>query len=372
MRTRASRQLKETTGGLSGRPGMAVLLALFVALPASAGAGLIAQAGPAPLLAAQQDTTPRSEARLVSDIASIRPGEPFTVGLHLTLDEGWRTPWKNAGDVGNGLIATWSLPSGFSADSFAYPVPERISNPPVASYGYHDEVVILATITPPAGLEAGRSVRLGLSADFVLCGHTCIPAHAERSLELPVRDAPPTPSGDAALIRRYADRLPVQHAQWTTRAARTDSGFVVGVAPPAGWKGSLGGAWFFPADPGLLDHAADQPMGRTAAGEYRVRLTGSAYLAGEPKRIEGVLVLPAGGAFDEAGHRGLVVSAAVADADVAWAAEPTEPVAAPGPGSAAGTTGGVTLLLAVLLALAGGVILAPKTVLYVPNHKEMT
>jgi thiol:disulfide interchange protein DsbD len=355
---------------------MAAPLALFLALAASAGSGLLAQTGPAPLLAAQQDTTPRSEVRLVSDVASIRPGEPFTVGLHVTLDEGWRTPWKNAGDVGNGLIATWSLPGGFSADSFAWPVPERISHPPVASYGYHDEVVVLATITPPAGLEAGRSVRLGLSADFVVCGHTCIPAHAERSLELPVRDAPPGPSRDAALIRRHADRLPVAHAQWTTRAARTGSGFVLGVAPPAAWNGSLGGAWFFPADPVLLDHAAGQPVGRTAAGEYRVRLTGSAYLAGVPERIEGILVLPAGGAFDAAGHRGLVVSAAVADADVAWAAEPTEPVAGPGPaapqGSTAGTAGGATLLLSVWFALAGGVILVPKIVLTTLEKEKTT
>jgi thiol:disulfide interchange protein DsbD len=336
-----------------------VPLALFVALAASAGSGLLAQAGAAPLVA-QQDTAPRSEVRLVSDVASIRPGEPFTVGLHVTLDEGWRTPYKNAGDVGSGLIAAWSLPNGFSADSFAYPVPERISAPPVASYGYHDEVVILATITPPARLEAGRSVRLRLSADFVVCGHTCIPAHVERSLELPVRDAPPTASGDAALIRRYAGRLPLEHPRWTTRAARTGSGFVVGVAPPADWKGSLAGAYFFPADPALLDHAAGQPLGRTAAGEYRVRLTGSAYLSREPKRIEGVLVLPAGSAFDAAGHRGLVVSVVVAPADVAWAAEPTEPVAAPGQASAAGAAVGVAL--AVWFTLAGGVMLTPMIV----------
>ena len=326
MRARATRQPKENTGGLYRRPGAAARLALCLALAASAG-------GPAPLLAARQDTTPRGEARLVSGVASIHPGEPFTVGLHVTLDEGWRTPWKNAGDVGNGMIATWSLPSGFSADSFAYPVPERISNPPVASYGYHDEVVILATIIPPAGLEAGRSVRLRLSADYVICGHTCIPVHAEPFLELPVRNAPHAPSGDAALIRRYAERLPVEHPRWTTRAARTDSGFVVGVAPPADWKGSLGGAWFFPSNPVLLDHAAGQPVGRTADGEYRVRLTGSAYLSGDPKRMEGVLVLPDGTALDAAGHRGLVVSAAVAPADVAWAAEPTEPVTAPARGT---------------------------------------
>jgi thiol:disulfide interchange protein DsbD len=332
MRTRANHLPKETRRGLSGRPGVATPLALLVALAASAGSGLVAQTGPAPPLSAQQDTTPHSEARLVSDVASVRAGEPFTVGVHVTLDKGWHTYWKNAGDAGNGLLATWSLPNGFSADSFAYPVPERIPYPPLVNYGYNDEVVFLATITPPAGLEAGRSVRLTLLAEFLVCADVCLPATAERSLELPVRDAPPTPSGDAALIRRYAGRLPVEHAQWATRVARTDGGFVLDVAPPAGWKGSLGGAYFFPADAALLDHVAGQPVGRTAAGEYRVRLTGSAYLPGEPKRIEGVLVLPDGNAFDAAGHRGLVVSAAVAPADVAWAAEPTEPVAAPGQG----------------------------------------
>lgn len=325
---RTSHLFKQTSGGPLGRAGMATPLAFFLALVASAGSGLFAESSPDPLLSAQRESTPRSEARLVSDVASVRPGEPFTVGLHVILQEGWRTPWKNAGDVGNGLLATWTLPNGFMADSFAYPVPERILGPRVASYGYHDEVVFLATVTPAADIEAGRSVRFSLSADFVVCGHTCIPVHAERSLELPVRDAPPAASEDAALIRRYAYRLPVEHAQWTTRAARTDRGFVLGIAPPADWDGSLSGAYFFPVERVLLDHVADQPVGRTAAGEYRIRLTESAYPPGEPKCIEGILVLPDGGAFDGAGHRGLVVSAALEDADVVWAAESTEPLAA--------------------------------------------
>jgi thiol:disulfide interchange protein/DsbC/DsbD-like thiol-disulfide interchange protein len=361
MRTRANHLLKQTMGGRPGRPGMAAPLALLVALAASAGSGLVAQTGPAPQASAQQDSTPHSEARLVSDVASVRAGTPFTVGLHVTLDKGWHTYWKNPGDAGSGLLATWSLPNGFSADSFAYPVPERIAYPPLVNYGYSDEVVFLATVTPPAGLEAGRSVRLTVLAEFLVCADICIPAAAERSLELSVRDAPPAPSGDAALIRSYADRLPVQHAQWATRAARTDGGFVLDVAPPEGWEGSLAGAYFFPADPVLLDHVADQSVGRTAAGKYRLRLTESAYLPGEPQRIEGVLVLPDGGRFDAAGHRGLVVSATVADAKVAWAAEAAEPVAASGlaagQGSTAGAAGGVGLLVAVLFALLGGVIL---------------
>lgn len=327
MRTRASQSLQQQTGGPAGRLGMATPPALCVVLTASA---LLAGSGPGLLLSTPQDSTPRSEVRLVSDVASVRPGEPFTVGLHVALEDGWRTPWKNAGDVGSGLLANWRLPNGFSADSFAFPIPERIEHPPVASYGYTGEVVFLATITPAADIEAGRSVRLRVSADFVICGSTCIPVSAECSLELPVRDAPSAPSADAPLIRRYADRLPVERAQWITRAARTDRGFILGVAPPADWEGSLKGAYFFPADRELLDHAADQPIGRTADGEYRVRLTESGYLRARPEHIEGILVLPRGAALDAAGHRGLIVRSAVAGADVAWAAEPAVPLA---PGS---------------------------------------
>lgn len=304
---------------------MTIALATWVAIIASAASGLLGGSGPRSPVSGQQDDTPRSEVRLVSDVGSVRPGEPFTAGLHVTLEAGWRTPWKNAGDVGSGLLANWLLPDGFTADSFAYPIPERIVGAQAASYGYQSEVVFLATITPAADIEAGQSVRLRLSADFVVCGSTCIPVSAERSLELPVRDASPEASGEAALIRRYARRVPVAHARWSTRVARTPGGLVLGVTPPADWEGSLRGAYFFPEDRVLLEHAAGQPVGRTD-GEYRVRLTRSPYLRALPERIEGILVLPDGAAFDTAGHRGLIVNAPVSGTEVAWAAERTEPV----------------------------------------------
>ncbi|MEJ2504200.1 MAG: hypothetical protein P8177_12965, partial [Gemmatimonadota bacterium] len=38
----------------------------------------------APAAGQQEDPTPHSEARLVTEHAAIAPGEPFTVGLHIT------------------------------------------------------------------------------------------------------------------------------------------------------------------------------------------------------------------------------------------------------------------------------------------------
>ena len=85
MITRASQSLQQPSGRRSGRLGMTIALATWVAIIASAASGLLGGSGPRSPVSGQQDDTPRSEVRLVSDVASVRPGEPFTAGLHVTL-----------------------------------------------------------------------------------------------------------------------------------------------------------------------------------------------------------------------------------------------------------------------------------------------
>lgn len=62
---------------------MPVLLAVL--------AGVAAALAPA---AAGADERPRKvESRLVSEVAAIRPGEPFWVALHQRITPGWYTYW---------------------------------------------------------------------------------------------------------------------------------------------------------------------------------------------------------------------------------------------------------------------------------------
>ncbi|HUG38862.1 MAG TPA: protein-disulfide reductase DsbD domain-containing protein, partial [Longimicrobiales bacterium] len=321
----------------------------------------LAGAAAAPVLPAVlqvQDSSPHSEARLISEMAAVVPGEPFTLGIHVALDPGWHTYWKNAGDAGNGINAIWSLPEGFAMDSVEYPYPQRIPYPPLVNYGYYDEVVFLARGHAPATLRPGGTVRLDADLEFLVCEDVCIPAQARVSLELPVvaAAADARPSIDAALIARYRDRLPVRSDAWAVRAARTTDGFILAARSPEGWAGTLGGAHFFPLHPAALDHTAPQPAGLTADGEGRIRLTESPYLESGLERLDGILVLAEGSAFDVAGHRALEVSAPVEPLAVAWAQEPTTPVAAPTRAGMDGT-GGLSLAAALLFALIGGVIL---------------
>jgi thiol:disulfide interchange protein/DsbC/DsbD-like thiol-disulfide interchange protein len=309
-------------------------------------------------LVMQEGGPSHSEARLISDVSSIQPGEPFTVGLHIVLDPGWHTYWVNAGDAGHGVLSRWELPAGFAVDSLHYPRPERIPYPPLMSYGYKDQVVLLATVTPPADLAPGTVARLGLDAEWLVCDDVCIPDRDQVALELPVASSPGPPSPDAELVARARAELPIESDAWQVRVARTDDGFVLAARPPEGWAGSLIDAYFFPVDMTTLAHTEWQEAGERE-GELRLRLPESDYLYQEPDVLEGILTLAPGSGFDETGSRALWVAVPVEREVVAWAAEPVTPLPRP-EAAVAGTApagGGLTLALALVFAFIGGLIL---------------
>ena len=60
--------------------------------------------------------TDNVRAELLADVAAVKPGEPFWVGLRQTIRPKWHTYWKNPGDSGLPTEITWKLPEGAKAD----------------------------------------------------------------------------------------------------------------------------------------------------------------------------------------------------------------------------------------------------------------
>ena len=87
---------------------------------------------PAPAGAAE----PKVRVELLSEVASIAPGETFWVALRQEIAPGWHTYWMNPGDSGEPPRIEWALPTGFTAGEFVWPPPERIAVGPAMSYGY--------------------------------------------------------------------------------------------------------------------------------------------------------------------------------------------------------------------------------------------
>ncbi|MCG6956972.1 MAG: thioredoxin family protein [Gemmatimonadetes bacterium] len=285
-------------------------------------------------LSATPDSTPHSDARLVSEVTSIRPGETFTVALVIDLDDGWHTYWRNPGDAGTAAVLDWALPQGFEAGPVQWPAPERVPVPPLMSYAYTGRVMLLTDITAPATAASGAWVHVGLSAEFLVCQEICLPAEVVLGVDLPVSQDGGKP--DPAWKKAFAatrDRLPMEGSGWQAHAVTTTEGYDLVVDPPAGQDAGSTTVYFFVLDPTALEHATPQvPVWQD--GAMHIALTRSAYNTG-PSELDGVLVRTDGGGFDQARRRP-AVALTVPVEGVATAAAGGEEGA---PSSSAGTAG---------------------------------
>ncbi|MGI8436971.1 MAG: protein-disulfide reductase DsbD domain-containing protein, partial [Chthoniobacterales bacterium] len=146
------------------------------------------------------------KAELLTRATAIVPGQPILVGLHLQMAPHWHTYWKFPGDAGIPTEIRWNLPPGWKAGGIQWPIPLKILEPgDIQIYGYHDEVLLLQELTPPASL-ADKAVKLSANADWLVCEKICIPGGADLQLSLPA-DASAAAANEE-LFNRFQRALP--------------------------------------------------------------------------------------------------------------------------------------------------------------------
>ncbi|MEN9468458.1 MAG: Thiol:disulfide interchange protein DsbD precursor [Verrucomicrobiota bacterium] len=154
---------------------------------------------------APAQSAPLVRAQLLADTNAIVPGQSFQAGLLLEMADGWHTYWKYSGDAGLPTTIQWQLPKGFTAGPIEWPVPEaKLEAGDIQTYAYGGRVLLLTTITPPAGVSG--NITLKAKADWLVCKETCIPGGAELELTLPV--ATNSSPANAALFEEFRSQLP--------------------------------------------------------------------------------------------------------------------------------------------------------------------
>ena len=125
------------------------------------------------------------KAELVADTEAVVPGKSFTIGLFLRMVPGWHTYWEFPGDAGIPTELKWKLPPGWKVGEIQWPIPLKLSEPgDIQIYGYHDEVLLMQEITPPASIN-DPTVKLAADASWLVCEKICIPGSKTLQLELP-------------------------------------------------------------------------------------------------------------------------------------------------------------------------------------------
>lgn len=189
-------------------------------------------------------------ARLVADVAELRAGESFRLGVLLEPEPGWHVYWRNPGEAGLATEIDYDLPEGFVHGGLGWPAPVHFEQPGgLAGYGYEDPVVLAAEVTASGAI--GSSAPVTLEASWLACKDVCVLGSAVLEAELPLGGAELTASRTA--LKTWSERVPT--ALEPDLAVLTVTG---GPVPVSGsvdlvvwvnWKAAPGAVEFFP-DPG--------------------------------------------------------------------------------------------------------------------------
>jgi thiol:disulfide interchange protein DsbD len=188
---------------------------------------------------------------LLADVTTIKPGSPFTIGVHFKMKPGWHIYWQNPGDSGLPTSIEWTLPKGFTVGPVQWPIPKRFNQPGnIVGYGYTDSVLLSARVTPPRKLALNVKVPVSATVAWLSCEKVCIPGEAKLDLTLPVsRGATPNHS---QLFEGWKQRLPIDGASGESPLSATTVGHLSNAGKRATfrvllrWHKKVGGIDWFP------------------------------------------------------------------------------------------------------------------------------
>src|SRR4029453_18205016 len=244
-----------------------VAFALLLALVAGAATPVSAAETPSPLVRVE----------ILSETASIRPGETFWVALRQEITPGWHTYWGvNPGDAGEPTRIEWTLPAGVSAGEIAWPYPSRFPVGIAMSYGYENGVVLPIPMTVSDAAAPGTTVTLGGRVSWLVVAKVSFPGEAPAALSVPVTAGPPRPDPRGApLIAAARRNLPVPSA-WPASYVATPETVTLSVTARDLAPERVAEVWFYPSRWGAIAHAAPQraPGARPRHTRGRARTAG--------------------------------------------------------------------------------------------------
>jgi thiol:disulfide interchange protein DsbD len=242
--------------------------------------------------------------RLIPERDAVVPGTTFSLAVELQMRPGWHTYWLNPGDSGLAPTLRWRLPDGVRLARVWFPVPERIEEAGMVTFGYTDRVWLLVDFVTDEKLAGAKRVEVGLTVDWMVCLEMCMPLQGEASVSLGVVASEPAPAADetAAAFAHWRAKLPKPADGWVVQAQAERGGLKLRIQPPDGIA-LTDAAWdraqFCVTRNGALDlQAVPRWRRRGAAWSALLRAGPDPFKTGDV--IDGILVFPAEGSRNQA------------------------------------------------------------------------
>ncbi|MFZ2619314.1 MAG: thioredoxin family protein [Alphaproteobacteria bacterium] len=188
-------------------------------------------------------------AELLASHTQAPAGHAMLLGLLIKPAEGWHIYAENPGDTGYANQVTWNLPAGASIASATYPVPHKIITQDIVNYGYSAPALITYPFTLPATTQAGETLNVTASVDYLVCKDVCIPLQTQLNAMIAV--------GDSVKNSYFNQSISAQiYAQKTLQIAGSIAPEHIVLPLPAG----MAQAAFIPAEEGQIADNSPQEV----------------------------------------------------------------------------------------------------------------
>jgi len=231
---------------------------------------------------------PHMELQLVSAGPAV-PGGEVRIALRMKPDKDWHSFWRNPGDAGEPTRLVWTLPNGWSAGDFTWPLPKTLLVGGILmNYVYDGEVLLSQPLKVAADAKPGQTVKLKAEAVYQVCSDTCVPGQETLTLDLPIAAAPSADSKWGPAIDKTIAGAPKPAPLAATFEAGPAIRLAVTGAPLKG--ADFKDAHFFPFENSAIDNAKPQ-TGAFGPDGVTLTLPKSAEAKGDIASLAGVLAV---------------------------------------------------------------------------------
>ena len=197
------------------------------------------------------DSASNSSIEILSNEVIKISEDEYLLGVKFKFDQGWHTYWINPGDSGERAKFEWKLPEGYKISNPRWPAPTTIPYPPLMTYGYENEVIILFNLYKELGSVADGEI--ALNSEWLACADICLPQSGSAKINL--NKVLFLNLQSESKILKEKNNLPKKYPYLISASVENDEIHLSGQMNE-NFKDSE--IYFFPFDQNLINHTAIQ------------------------------------------------------------------------------------------------------------------
>ena len=189
--------------------------------------------------------TDHAEITIVGNTNIISEPCVIQLGYKFIFTPGWHTYWINPGDSGGPPIFEFNSPSGWDINENVWPGPQKITYPPLMTFGYVDEVIFPFELN----LKNLNDQTTEITTKFLVCDDICVPEEA--ILLLSLKNGVLNIDEKPEELKKWLNRVPIR-APPEMGLSSNENNFSLE------YPSLNSNSYFFPFDDSVMDYSDEQ------------------------------------------------------------------------------------------------------------------